>query len=158
MQKNKGLIIGIGVVGLIIASLVITSLLREDVTYNNPAQEQAGANFYYINVDQLKALYDADTEALIYIGTPKCPFCVEMEPMVREVADQLGVATYYLNTANFADGDYEKLMQIDRFFREEQWGTPLFVVVGNGRMLDDIQAGMTDRDGYLTFLERVGRL
>ena len=154
MNKKTLFIIG-GIILVIGLSIIIQNTSREDINSDNPEQVEVASNFYMINVDKLYELYNGEAYTLIYIGSPNCPNCEAMRPMAMQIADEFGINTHYLNLSDFGPNDHEKLSSIDAFFRNEQLGTPLFIVVGNNRVLEEMQFGATDRNGYIEFLERV---
>jgi len=158
MKKQMWLII-LGIIGVILLAIIITNLNREDDASNEiPVGEEIVANFYTINVAKLEELFDSSESSLIYIGTPTCPFCVEMEPIIKDVATNESINTFYLNLDEMGEADQEKFMQINDFLASGSWGTPLLFVVSNGTIMEPKQMGLVDEAGYRDFLQRIGKL
>ena len=157
MKKQTWFII-LGILGVILLSILITNMNREDIIDENPAEAEVAVNFYTINVSKFEELFEDDNSSLIYVGRPTCSFCVEMEPIIKEVAARENISTFYLNLDEITDTDRDRFLQMDSFLESGEWGTPFLFVVSNGQISEVKQIGFTDEAGYRDFLQRVGKL
>ena len=70
--------------------------------------------------------------------------------------DETNAKISYLNISNFKSEeefkDFEKTLEI---LQTDEWGTPLTVIVKEGKLVDYI-SGTTTKDKYIEFLEQYG--
>ena len=158
MKKQTWFII-FGIIGVIVLAMIITNINREEeIIEEYPMEYELTTNFYNINVAMLEDLFEQTGTSLIYIGRPTCPFCLELEPTIKRVAAAEGIDTFYLNLDEMTEADHERFMQINQFLASGEWGTPFLFVVDNGTILEPMQMGLIDEDGYREFLRNVGKL
>lgn len=117
-------------------------------------KEEETKEFTEIRVDDYLSMYNGEETSLILIGRPTCHYCQIAEPILHNIAYKYDININYLNTDNFQDDDSQKLIESDSFF-SNGFGTPLLIVVSNGKINDKVD-GLTDTKHYVDFLKENG--
>ena len=111
--------------------------------------------FNKISVDQLKELYNAEESALLYVGRPTCPACVEFEPTLSSVASKYELVVNYLNLDVVAQaGDGQAFTEVDPYFASDVWGTPMVLSIGKGKLSEDKLIGAVDEKTLVDYLTK----
>lgn len=110
-----------------------------------------------INVDTYLELLNSTDKHVIFIGRDTCHYCELFHPVADEVAKKYDVAIYYLNTDNFVNDDWTRFTSSESFYEENQWGTPLTILVSNNKIIDYIN-GYVEKDKLVTFLQENGMI
>lgn len=126
----------------------------EDMT--SRAQEESAnvsedekKDFKDIDVDTYLDLYDGDEKAIVLFSRPTCGYCQIAEPILHHIAYQYDLTINHINTDEMDDDDSTNLVESDDYF-SEGFGTPLLVVVSNGKIVD-VVSGLVDTASYVDF-------
>lgn len=88
-----------------------TSTEDDENTYNT-VKINTNVSIIYISLEELNELLNSN-EAIIYVGSPTCPFCrTSIQPLL-EVLDKIGIKTlyYYNNNSNINKSEnYDEIM------------------------------------------------
>ena len=121
--------------------------------------EQKVGELEQIGMTEFTTLLNDDSASVIYIARPTCSYCQQQEPIVKEiVGENEGLPIFYLNTDNLTSDEMSKLFKTDKeLFGEDgkDFGTPTTIIVQKGKVVDSI-VGLTDKDNYVSFLQRHG--
>lgn len=167
MEKNKKLLLVLGISTAIILLIICCFISTNDeenklsndpeVIYNNAKKEsnaisdEVKKEFSQINTNTYLEYYNNEEEKLVLIARPSCTYCQIAEPIIQNIAYEYNLDINYLNTDGFSDDDKENLINSDEYFNDE-FGTPLLLVVGNGQIVDKV-SGLTDRAHYIEFFK-----
>lgn len=172
MDKNKNVLLGIGigvlVIGLLIATMFIgsdnstASTMSEDpnVIVANAERESKSitedqmAELEKINMTKYMDYYNGNETKIIFIGRPTCPYCEMTQPIIRKIAKDHNLTISYLNTDEFSDDDNVKFVQHNEAFAEG-YGTPMILLVSNGEIEVAIE-GLTDTAHFEEFFRKAG--
>lgn len=105
----------------------------------------------YITVEEYLDLRAASEASIIYIGRPTCPFCNIARPIIEHVAFLHNLTIHYIDTDELTSSERIDLQASDESFRNGI-GTPLLLVVRNGRIVDQFP-GLTSIEGYTDFFK-----
>ena len=177
-MKNKGLIIGLVAIIVILIGVVIFLLVRDNNEENietTPTDAEKFAEEYpsmpddnvftYATVDEIIDVLD-DGSGIVYLGFPECQWCNAYVPYLNDVAKSVGVneILYYNIREDRSNNseNYQKIVELlDGYLTDDEEGNPRIYVpavifVNNGTIVgfDDETSldtgGFTNPDDYWT--------
>ena len=80
-------------------------------------------------------------------------YCVKAKIRLNNIADEHGITINYLNINKLSKDEGAAFEQSLKYFQEEEWGTPIMMIVKNGKIVDMIEQLVTEEE-YVEFLER----
>lgn len=107
-----------------------------------------------ISIDSYLEKYEEEGKHLVLISRTTCQYCKIATPIIENLIYKYNIEINYLNPDNMSDEDTSKLISSDDYF-SEGYGTPLLMVVGDGKITDKIE-GLVTRDSYIAFLQEYG--
>ncbi len=106
----------------------------------------------YIDYEQYEKLLNSKENEVIVVGQSTCSYCVQAKIILNEIAEEEDVDINYLNISYLTEDEGKEFESSLDYFEEEQWGTPLMLIVKNGKLVDIIEQLVT-KDEYIDFLE-----
>lgn len=129
---------------------VMANLQRESSLVTEGEKGEFGDQ---INVDKYLELYNQeDKYSVVYVARPTCDYCKLTTPIIQKIIKEYSIYMSYLNTDDFSEDDMANFIKSDELF-EEGFGTPMLLIVGDGKILDSID-GATDEEHYIDFLKK----
>lgn len=107
-----------------------------------------------IGLDEYLSLKDGEEKSIIFIARPTCHYCQLYEPIMKNMVYLYDLKVNHLNTDELSDEEQNKLIKSDDYF-SEGYGTPLTLIVQNGKILDKIE-GYTTSENTIQFLKDNG--
>lgn len=129
----------------------ITAQAQEESAKVTDDEKKEFAN---ITMDTYLELYKGEENKLVLFSRPTCGYCQIAEPILQNIAYRHDITIQHLNTDEFSADDEEKLVKSDDYF-SGGFGTPLLVVVSNGKIVDSI-SGLTNTANYEEFFKKYG--
>lgn len=117
-------------------------------------KENERKSYNEINVSTYLKMYDKDENSIVLIGSPKCHYCEMAEPIIQNVAYKYNLIINYINVDNFSGDDEAKFTSSDKAL-SNGFGTPLLLVVGNKKIVDQL-SGLTSAKYYEGFFKTNG--
>ena len=177
-MKNKGLIIGLVAIIVILIGVVVFLLVRDNNEENvetTPTDAEKFAKEYpsmpddnvftYATVDEIIDVLDGGS-GIVYLGFPECQWCEAYVPYLNEVAKDVGISEilYYNIREDRSNNseNYQRIVELlDGYLQNDEDGNPRIYVpavifVNNGTMVgfDDETSldtgGFTNPDDYWT--------
>lgn len=177
-MKNKGLIIGLIAIIVILIGVVVFLLVRDNNEENveaTPTDAEKFAEEYpsmpddnvftYATVDEIIDVLDGGS-GIVYLGFPECQWCEAYVPYLNEVAKDVGISEilYYNIREDRSNNseNYQRIVELlDGYLQNDEDGNPRIYVpavifVNNGTMVgfDDETSldtgGFTNPDDYWT--------
>ena len=177
-MKNKGLIIGLVAIIVILIGVVIFLLVRDNNEENieaTPTDAEKFAEeyskisddnvFVYASIDEILEVLDGGS-GIVYLGFPECQWCGAYVPYLNDVAKSVGVneILYYNIREDRSNNseNYQKIVELlDGYLTDDEEGNPRIYVpavifVNNGTIVgfDDETSldtgGFTNPDDYWT--------
>ena len=105
-----------------------------------------------INIDKYLEYYNGTSKKVILFSRPTCQYCQVATPLIENIIYKYNIEINYINTDELDDDGNSKLVKSDEYF-SEGYGTPLLLIVGDGKIVDYIE-GLTTRDEYINFLKK----
>ena len=177
-MKNKGLIIGLVAIIVILIGVVVFLLVRDNNEENveaTPTDAEKFAEEYlsmpddnvftYATVDEIIDVLDGGS-GIVYLGFPECQWCGAYVPYLNEVAKDVGISEilYYNIREDRSNNseNYQRIVELlDGYLQNDEDGNPRIYVpavifVNNGTIVgfDDETSldtgGFTNPDDYWT--------
>ncbi len=177
-MKNKGLIIGLVAIIVILIGVVVFLLVRDNNEENvetTPTDAEKFAEEYpsmpddnvftYATVDEIIDVLDGGS-GIVYLGFPECQWCEAYVPYLNEVAKDVGISEilYYNIREDRSNNseNYQRIVELlDGYLTDDEEGNPRIYVpavifVNNGTIVgfDDETSldtgGFTNPDDYWT--------
>ncbi len=101
--------------------------------------------------DYINLMNTEGQASLVWVARPTCGYCQLATPVVQKIIKDYSIYISSLNTDNFSEEDTNLFVNSDERFKEG-FGTPMLLLVGDGKILDMID-GATDTAHYLDFLK-----
>lgn len=167
-MKNKGIIITMGIVIVILIGIIIFLL------FNNKMQEETlesdatkfreeytlvdkDNKFVYADIDEVIDILENGT-GIVYLGFPECKWCQQYVVYLNEVAKDRGISKiYYYNIREDREKNtknYQKIVSILKdYLEEDEDGNPRIYVpavtfMSNGKILGFDDETSYDTKGY----------
>ena len=156
-MKNKGLIIGLIAIIVILIGVVVFLLVRDNNEENveaTPTDAEKFAEEYlsmpddnvftYATVDEIIDVLDGGS-GIVYLGFPECQWCGAYVPYLNEVAKDVGISEilYYNIREDRSNNseNYQKIVELlDGYLQNDEDGNPRIYVpavifVNNGTIV-----------------------
>ena len=111
-------------------------------------------DFKDIDIDTYLDLYEGEEKSIVLFSRPTCGYCQIAEPILHNIAYKYNLTINHVNTDEMSSDDSTKLVNSDDYFSDE-FGTPLLVVVSNGKIVD-VVSGLVDTASYVDFFSDNG--
>ncbi len=102
----------------------------------------------YIDYDGFKKVAKSSENKILVLGQTSCGYCIKAKPILNGIADTYNIEINYLNITNLSSDQSGKLSKYISYLGEEEWGTPLTLIVKNGEVVDSAN-GLLDEEGYV---------
>lgn len=135
------------IVVIILLSLWISPIKNNEITYKksdsktttSQAEEDdalSEAGFTEVSIDKYLELIKSDSKNIVLVARPTCYYCQQFTPILKQAKDELGLTINYVNTDNFSEDDWTAFNDSLDYLSQEDWGTPLTLIVQNGKVVD----------------------
>lgn len=123
-----------------------------------PADAKVALN--HIDFEQYKTLINSETPEIIVIGQTSCGACMMAKPVLLSIATKYNVKINYLNLTEVQSSEngsqlVEEFNSSLSYLKEEEWGTPLMIVVKNKQVIGSSK-GYHSETEYVSFLKGQG--
>lgn len=120
-------------------------ILEKDAVYS------AEKYITYIDYNKYRSLTRSEETSIIVIGQSTCSHCIAIKPALNSVAEDYNLTINYLNLTELNEDEtnkfYESLEDIEYndpdFVKDGSFGTPLTMVVEDGKIVDYISGSRT---------------
>ncbi|MDD2435288.1 MAG: thioredoxin family protein [Bacilli bacterium] len=117
--------------------------------------DEAKLPINYIDLDDYKQLLNSKNKEIIVYGQVGCGACESVRPIFYEIAKEENVKINYFNLSGLSNEEGEYVLSSLAFLKDNEWGTPLMLVVENNKTIDSVK-GAANKEIYLDFLEKNG--
>ncbi|MGE5455971.1 MAG: hypothetical protein ACM3O4_02590 [Ignavibacteriales bacterium] len=122
---------------------------------NELIDASAKAPLNYISYDDYKNLLNSNTKEVIVFGQMGCSACESARPSLFAIAKEYNVKINYFNLSYLKEEQSEEFGNSLAFLNENEWGTPLMVVVENKKVVANVN-GADTKENYVKFLKDNG--
>lgn len=119
---------------------------------NGLIDEEAKLDLNYIDYETYEKLLSSKDKEVIVVGQTTCGYCVQAKVILNDVARDNEIEINYIDYAKLDEDEREKFSESLEYFQEEEWGTPIIMIVQDGEIVDMIEQLATE-DEYVEFLE-----
>ena len=141
------------VVVLLVTACIIAGAKRESkVDIELPVAVEGEAGTKTISYTEYEELMNSNKPFLMVIIQDGCGYCEMYEPVVEEVANELGISVNYLNLTNLSSEESNKLSKSNSYLKKNQWGTPTTLFMVGDKVIDSI-GQYVDKDTFVSFVK-----
>lgn len=151
-SKQKDLILILLVVVLLVVALFVTMKKTPKLDIELPITLQGEVGFTEITYSEYEEKMNAKEPFLVIIVRDGCGYCEMYEPVVEEVANELGISVNYLNLTNLSSEESNKLSKSNSYLKKNQWGTPTTLFMVGDKVIDSI-GQYVDKDTFVSFVK-----
>ena len=152
-SKQKDIILILLVVVLLVVACIVTSTKKESkVDIELPVAVEGEAGTKTISYTEYEELMNSNKPFLMVIIQDGCGYCEMYEPVVEEVANELGIPVNYLNLTNLSSEESTKLSKSNSYLKKSQWGTPTTLFMVGDKVIDSI-GQYVDKDTFVSFVK-----
>lgn len=152
-SKQKDIILILLVVVLLIVACIVTSTKKESkVDIELPVAVEGEAGTKTISYTEYEELMNSNKPFLMVIIQDGCGYCEMYEPVVEEVANELGIPVNYLNLTNLSSEESSKLSKSNSYLKKNQWGTPTTLFMVGDKVIDSI-GQYVEKDDFVSFVK-----
>lgn len=124
---------------------------------NEIIDKEAALPINFIDLKEYQELLAGSEKSIIVIGQSTCPHCIQAKLTLNQIADEEDIVINYLNISYLSDEEGKTFESSLDYFKKDSWGTPLTLIVQDGKMIDVLE-GNAPKAGYLSFFEEQGVL
>lgn len=171
-MKDKGLIVGLVAIIIILIGVVVFLLVRDNNEENveaTPTDAEKFAEEYpsmpddnvfkYASFDEIIDVLDGGS-GIVYLGFPECQWCEAYVPHLNDVAKSVGVSKilYYNIREDRSENNekYQKIVELlDGYLQNDEEGNPRIYVpavifINNGKIVGFDDETSLDTGGFST--------
>lgn len=130
-------------------------VIFEFLKKNNIIANDAELLLNYINVETYNKLIKSKDASVIVVGQSTCSYCVKAKVVLNEIASKNDIEINYLNLSYMTEEDYNKFTSSFEYFQSSSWGTPVTMIVKNGKIVDKLEQFVTEEE-YTEFFKKNG--
>lgn len=107
-----------------------------------------------VSIDEYLDIIKTKGYNFMFVGSSTCSYCTMFKESVNNALKEKKFNVYYIDLAreDVTDSQREKLYASDKYFTEEEWGTPLNLLYKDGKRIDVLN-GYVDKDELISFLQ-----
>ena len=109
----------------------------------------------YVDYNGYKSVVKSNDNKILILGQTTCSHCIKVKPILGNIALKYGITINYLDITKLSDDERGKFTKYLTYLSENDWGTPLALIVNNGEVIDSVN-GELDYDGYVDFFRENG--
>lgn len=102
----------------------------------------------------LDEVFSGNEAKLLYLARPGCSWCQKASPILEKVESLYNFEHYYINTEKLNSSELKSVLQ-NLNIDINEFGTPTFVVVNKGQIIDS-NIGFMDETKLISFLKNSG--
>lgn len=103
-------------------------------------------------IKKYNTLYNGGNKSIVYIGRTGCGYCEMYSPIIEEAAKENNFEYYYIDLSKLTIEDRTALYNTGDVFKDEKFGTPTTLVVGNGSV-NESHIGYMEKEELIKFLK-----
>ena len=130
--------------------------LRDRVGKAAKTKENIGARIenkeITIKEEMVEEPISEETTTPVENATEEAPAVETENPVVEEVANELGIPVNYLNLTNLSSEESNKLSKSNSYLKKNQWGTPTTLFMVGDKVIDSI-GQYVDKDTFVSFVK-----
>ena len=109
----------------------------------------------YVDYNGYKSVVRSSESKILVLGQTTCSHCIKVKPILSGISKEYGITINYLDITKLSDEERGKFTKYLPYLDENDWGTPLTVIVKNSEVIDSAN-GELDHDGYVELFKKNG--
>lgn len=109
----------------------------------------------YVDYNGYKNVVKSEDAKILVLGQTTCSHCIKVKPILGTISKEYGITINYLDIIKLSDEERSKFTKYLEYLQSNDWGTPLTLIVKNGKVLDSVN-GELDYDGYVELFKKNG--
>lgn len=134
-QKNRVIWFIVGIISLIIGFFILQSTVNNETPFDQAISEA----------------FSTPSAKLVYLARPDCSWCQKAKPILNKTSKEYDFKYIYINTGKLNSKELESVLKKFNIDINE-FGTPTFVVVKNGKVVDN-NIGYMEESKLIEFLK-----
>ena len=108
-----------------------------------------------VSIDEYLEIIKSEGYHFMFIGSNQCSYCTMFKQSINEALKEKEFNVYYVDLAreDITEKQREQLYKSDKYFDEEDWGTPLNFLYKDGKRID-VLSGYVDTNELISFLQK----
>lgn len=131
--------------------------LFEFLQKNKIIKEDAELLLNYIGINEYEKILKSKDNNIVVVGQSTCRYCLNAKVILNEIVEEKGITINYLNITYLTTDEKKIFTDSFDYFKSNSWGTPVMMIVKNGKIVDMIEQ-LTTKDKYIEFFEKNGVL
>lgn len=138
-----------------ISGFVDEKALLEFLKKNSFVDESEELLINYIDYSDYKKLLKSNEKEVLVVGQTGCSYCIKAKSHLNRIIAEKNIEINFINVDELDEDEITKFTDSLDFFSENEWGTPLMLIIQDGKVLD-YSNGLLEYDGYINLLNDVG--
>ncbi len=109
----------------------------------------------YLDYNAYKNKLESKEKTIFAITQTGCSYCEEAKPVLKELVKDYKLNINIVNTTSLSEEEQKSFMDSLPYYNEEQWGTPLILIVEDKKVVDAKQ-GFSSKEDYIEFFKKNG--
>lgn len=109
----------------------------------------------YVDYSGYDKVLKSENASIIGIGKTTCIYCKMVKSTLNKLIKENNITINYLNLDLLTEDELSSLYSSLEFFNSEEWGTPTFLIVQNGKLLGTIQ-GAQSEEAFISEFTKYG--
>lgn len=111
----------------------------------------------YIGLEEYQELLKSKEEKIIVVGQSTCGYCTKAKITLNDIVEKNGTEINYFNLSYISQEEGAIFEASLDYFKNEQWGTPVTIIVKDGKIVDMLEQYVSESE-YTEFFEENGVL
>lgn len=104
-------------------------------------REEEQKELISMSMEDLRNTLNNKEKKFVMLGTETCHWCVYQKPILKAIAYQYDIELYYMDLNQLSGDEYSELTTLHESL--EKFGTPTFIIVQDGKVVEVSIGGMT---------------
>lgn len=133
--KVFGIILVVAIV--IGVAIGVSNIKKDDTNSDNNVEttELEEAGFNEVTLSEYLDLVKSSEKSIILVARPTCGYCQQFTPILKQAMEDMNLTINYIDTDKFSEDDWTPFTESLDYLKNEQWGTPLTLIVQNGEAI-----------------------
>lgn len=115
-------------------------------------KEELIRTYKIISLDEYLKIIKSDGNHFMFIGSDSCGYCDKFKVSIIKALIKYDFNVYYLNIKNLSEDELSTLYATDKYFEENEWGTPLNFLYKDGKRVGELN-GYVETDVLVNYLK-----
>lgn len=142
------------IVGIVLLALAVLGLAI-GISFVKKDDSKSPKDYNEVTLNEYLDIINSDEKSIILVARPTCTYCQKFSPILKQAAGDLNLVINYIDTDKFSSDDWDKFNNSLSYYTENEWGTPLTLIVQKGQIVD-VNSGYTDLNTIKNFFTKNG--